>query len=733
MKIRKKKGRTPKRLRSGPKQKRKSIFLLQQAKGYVKQNFYLFPATFKNDNYKPLTKWKYDPDGSSNSLKQIRKWHEKWPKAIFCVNLIRSGIWVLDVDCKPGKSNGHKALRKWLKSIGRKLPKTLVVETPNKGTHIFFRGIKKPARAQFDGPIDVPEMVPLPGISVPGKGEYKIKHDRDIAKMPKFIQTMPKGVVKAELPEESLWDGNLSSLNLPNTILDYIKNGKPRGERSEAAHAVISTLIECGLTHGEIVQCVASNAIGERYKGYPGKLEDEIDRIAAKNQSINEFDTHTGKPHKYSPAWFNERCCIMMIGGNGYVLERSKRPNGNEYYYRVRMSEYEKFHKNRKIFIDGKPVNAASHWLKQENRRECYPDRFITDDTLPVGPTENGAFNEWEGLAIKPKKGEKHKLFKKLVRAQCGGDKKYAEYALKWYAHLIQFPTVRHEKALVFMGEQGTGKSTINTILRTILGDHAKKVEGDTELKRWNGELKGKVFAYAEEVKLKDKEGTGKLKTLITDPFIVYEKKSERGIIESPNYISLIISTNDKWAVNLSANDERRFAVFNASNKFRGDNNAIWKKIYRTDKRTDLVSGHFDPEFLQNTVYYLLHKDISNFDPRNAPVTSGLVDQKLRSLSYGERWWWNCIETGRFPGDIITSDEWSERGCDIDKTIAFGDFRESIPYGSITLMRDLTKIFKKFGIKIKQVRKKGKHIRVYRIPKQSEAKKLFLNVLKGKA
>lgn len=124
---------------------------LETALTYASQGWPVFPCD-------PATKQPYIRTGfkaATTDANQITAWWRQYPTAMVGLPTgAASGIWVLDIDLKPG-ANGAAELAK-LEATHGNLPTTLIASTPSGGLHIYFshvEGIRN--RGSFEAGIDV--------------------------------------------------------------------------------------------------------------------------------------------------------------------------------------------------------------------------------------------------------------------------------------------------------------------------------------------------------------------------------------------------------------------------------------------------------------------------------------------------------------------------------------------------------------------------------------------------
>jgi hypothetical protein len=133
------------------------------------------------------------------------------------------------------------------------------------------------------------------------------------------------------------------------------------------------------------------------------------------------------------------------------------------------------------------------------------------------------------------------------------------------------------------------------------------------------------------------------LKSLITERTILIEPKFVDATLW-PNRMHLLMAANANWVVPASA-DERRFAVFDVSNRYA--RNAAPEKereAYFNALYAELNNGG-----LGAMLYDLLHWDLGDWHPRRVPATEGLQKQKALSLPPLARWMELMLQDGKLP------------------------------------------------------------------------------------
>ncbi len=97
------------------------------------------------------------------------------------------------------------------------------------------------------------------------------------------------------------------------------------------------------------------------------------------------------------------------------------------------------------------------------------------------------------------------------------------------------------------------------------------------------------------------------------------------------NFVRIIVSTNEDWAVNAGPH-ERRFFILDVSGNKTGN-----KKYF------DRLWHQYDNGGREALMYELMHLDYSDIDLRKIPKTEALLEQKIHSLNHLEKWWFEIL------------------------------------------------------------------------------------------
>jgi hypothetical protein len=297
-------------------------------------------------------------------------------------------------------------------------------------------------------------------------------------------------------------------------------------------------------------------------------------------------------------------------------------------------------------------------WLEHPKRRQ-----YEGVDLIPNAPKElpNGKLNLWRGFGVEPKQGNWELMYRHIRDVLADGDNKAAEYILRFTAWSFQHPGELAEVALVLRGGKGSGKGAFGNAIAKCFGEHGLHIFNQSHLTgKFNGHLRSCLFLFADEAFWAgDKKGESVLKGLITERTLMIEQKGIDAV-QWLNRLHMLISANAEWVVPAS-HDERRFAVFDVSNRYaqgacsdeerRAYFNALFKEI--------------DNGGLAAMLYDLLHGeasrragcrrsarpcDLGNWHPRQVYETEGLRAQKERSLPPLDQWFVALLREGKLPG-----------------------------------------------------------------------------------
>ena len=302
---------------------------------------------------------------------------------------------------------------------------------------------------------------------------------------------------------------------------------------------------------------------------------------------------------------------------------------------------------NRKIVVrdsEGnerrKPLGTA--WLDHPQRRQ-YDG---VDLAAPPRILPHGHMNLWRGYGVDARSGDWSLMMAHIYHVLAAGDRKAAEYILRYVAWCFQNPGERAEVALVLRGGKGSGKGIFVNAIARCFGEHALHIFSQAHLTgNFNAHLRPCLFLFADEAFWAgDKKAESVLKGLITEATLVIEQKGIDAV-QWPNRLKVIMAANAEWVVPASY-DERRFVVIDVSNRYaQGACPESELRAYFDALLRELESGGYEA-----MLHDLRGFAIGDFHPRQIIQTEGLRRQKEASLSSLDQWWVDLLQEGRLPG-----------------------------------------------------------------------------------
>ena len=229
--------------------------------------------------------------------------------------------------------------------------------------------------------------------------------------------------------------------------------------------------------------------------------------------------------------------------------------------------------------------------------------------------------NLWRGFKYSATKGNIDK-FMYLLDECVNHNKDGKEYVLNYLAHSVQKPAEIPRTAVVFKGEQGTGKGTLiqDTILALTTNSlHLTNIEQITG--QFNEHTQACLYVFLDELSFGGNvKESNILKTFISESSRLINGKNKNQFSVDV-YQRVFIASNNDFVVKVEQGD-RRYVVFETSNKLKG--NFKWFNDYREW----LKNGGYEA-----IMYYLMNRDISAFDPNVIPMTKEKTDLTLKSAA----------------------------------------------------------------------------------------------------
>jgi hypothetical protein len=338
-------------------------------------------------------------------------------------------------------------------------------------------------------------------------------------------------------------------------------------------------------------------------------------------------------------AELNAQYMVVNEAGKGLVYASAEDPIlHRKYFERMGVSDLRTLYMNRRVTVgrdgNGNPIMrpVADVWLNHADRRQ-FVGGIIFD---PSGlPTPAGKLNLWQGFGVEPRPGSWTLMQAHIRDVICSSAADQYDYLIRWIARMLQHPAEQGEVAVILKGQEGVGKGTLAKPLMRIFGQHGLSIFQAVHLVgNFNAHLRDCVFLFADEAFYAgDRQHLGVLKSIITEPLLTIEAKYQNAV-QTPNYLHLMMASNEEWVVPASL-ESRRFFIPTVSSARKGDH-AYFAAVLK-----ELDAGGYAA-----MLHDLLRLNLTGFEVRNVPTTEGLQAQKKLSLGTSEAWWFDVLHRG---------------------------------------------------------------------------------------
>lgn len=245
----------------------------------------------------------------------------------------------------------------------------------------------------------------------------------------------------------------------------------------------------------------------------------------------------------------------------------------------------------------------------------------------------------------------------------CPGDEKLTTFVLGWFAHLVQRPWIKMASALVLRGDEGCGKGCILEKIRDVIGAQyyyqVQNVNASLFHQFTPENFEQCLLLFVDEATWGGcKKEAGILKKIVSElTHEIEHKHGARFTVQS--FMNVVFASNEAWVVPAGFK-ARRWVCIDCNNHMGGitGESAIHFAGIRDVKNEALAS-------------YLLQYNLEHFNPRAAPVTDMLRDQKRRRFDTVTAWWDDALKAGHLaipdglypqghPDHGIPQREWGE-------------------------------------------------------------------------
>jgi len=254
----------------------------------------------------------------------------------------------------------------------------------------------------------------------------------------------------------------------------------------------------------------------------------------------------------------------------------------------------------------------------------------------PDGNVKPDELNLWRGFGVEKSSGRQKikRLLRHIWKVICRKDRNKFKYLIRWLAWAVQNPDKQAGVVIVLKSrKQGTGKSTLGTVMLKLFGHHGALLDdADRLLGHFNDWVEPISFILAEEILWAgDHKTADKLKSRVTADTFQIERK-HGAIKQAPNRLHMIMTTNHDHAISAGVGD-RRFVVLDVSDQHACDK-AWFDPLYR-----DLNDGAAN-EFLG----FLQRVTLGDWHPREILKTIEAIEQQRMSGDSISQWSQACVE-----------------------------------------------------------------------------------------
>lgn len=421
--------------------------------------------------------------------------------------------------------------------------------------------------------------------------------------------------------------------------------GKDRTDRSVWVFHATCALVRLGIPDEVIFSVLTDRDF---------RISDHVydQKIGAEKYAIRQIERAKEAAVDPQLEAVNRRYAVVNYDGKVVVMYEESIEIDNALYPLIKtmsFGDFEKLYSNRFVEtgeVDGegrpklKPL--GKWWLAHPNRKQYTRGVHFQ----PHSVDEPDKYNLWQGFECSQTPGVNHEPYlKHLFDNVCSGNQEHYDYLINWMADAVQFPNRPGGVALVLRGPPGVGKSFLAKHMGRLFGRHYISVTNSKHLVgNFNAHLADKVLIFADEALWHgDKQSLSVLKALITESVRMTERKGFDAVL-SPNYVRLILASNDEQVINAQAHERRFFALTVSAGQMQ--NADYFKEVCES-----LEQGGYD-----NLFNFLRTRDLSNFNIRKVPQTEELQAQKNMSLAPHQEWWLQCLVDGKIHP---TQDGWA--------------------------------------------------------------------------
>ncbi len=255
----------------------------------------------------------------------------------------------------------------------------------------------------------------------------------------------------------------------------------------------------------------------------------------------------------------------------------------------------------------------------------------------------------------------------------CKSNEEHYNFTMSWFAHILQKPHIKVGCLVCVKSKEGAGKGIVFDFMRSILGNrlYAQISDINELVGNYNSILEGRLLINGDEVVWGGNIQHGnKLKGLITEPEVRITEKY-RVAHNIKNTTAFCMSSNEDRCCSAREGDRRSFGL-ELDNTWAGrqktpEHTAYFQNISGTKNSSQGTC----PKKAEAFAKVLFEWDLSNFNPKNPPLTEFVSGQIMKNWHSVEKWWYRVLSTGTFAID----EKYKKKTSEVDNS---GDFPKTI-------------------------------------------------------
>jgi Family of unknown function (DUF5906) len=371
-----------------------------------------------------------------------------------------------------------------------------------------------------------------------------------------------------------------------------------------------------------------------------------VKAIRSKIRDVREeHDRRASEEENAVVAQLNETYALVIVGDKTAVMKTST----EEGVQIISVVAFTTWLENQFVYHGDGRESLGRYWLSHPERRQYEGLVFAPKRDVP------GYYNLWQGFAVEPRAGDCSKFKAHLRDNVCGGDQTNYDWLFGFFADIFQNPGEKKGSAVALKGKEGVGKSKVGETFGSLLGRHYRLVSEPRYVTgRFNSHVAQLLLLHADEAFWAgDRSAEGKLKDMITGKQHPIEFKGKEAIWVD-NHSRMLATGNNEWVVPAGF-DARRWLVLTVDDAHQEDHE------YFAAIDEEMNNGGREA-----LLYELLHFDLSKINLRSVPKTKELFEQKEKTFTIDQTWWYDVLQRGELP-DL-------KNGCECPKHLLHADY-----------------------------------------------------------